>query len=145
MKYLNTIITVCFVVVFSGAAYLTTEPAKVIIRTPAYSAPAPPQPGDTLIKSKPGYKSLPKPIIEPKVEEKKPYTEPTPPPPPKDIKPVPVPEHTAMIKEDIANNEYIRGALGAVVGWVVKGICEFLFGIITPILSLAKEALMRRI
>lgn len=28
----------------------------------------------------------------------------------------------------IPNNEYVKGGIGAAIGWVVKGICDFLWG-----------------
>lgn len=136
MKALSTIITVCFVVIFSGIAYFTTEPKIVVSPSVAVAPepnitkifPLPPPGGIVREEGSGGYKSLP--TKEPRVEEKKPYTEPAPPPPPKEIKPIPVPEHTAMVKDDITNNEYFRGAVGAVIGWIVKNICEILLGLI---------------
>jgi hypothetical protein len=32
--------------------------------------------------------------------------------------------------EVISNNEYVKGAIGAAIGWVVKSICEFIFGLL---------------
>jgi hypothetical protein len=136
MKKLNTIITACFIVVFSGAAFFTTEPVKTIVAPPAVSVPPS---GDTIIKSKPGYKSLPNDLGGPDFKIPTPgKVEPTP-------KPVPVPPQSAVIKtKDLSKNEYVRGAIGAVIGWAVKGLCEFLYNIIVPILLFLKEALMRR-
>jgi len=60
-----------------------------------------------------------------------------------DYKPIPISEEVLskkypigseyMIyiqKEKVINNEYVKGAFGAVVGWVIKNICDFLWGLI---------------
>lgn len=114
--------------VFAGAAFLTTEPAKIIIDPGTVVAPPPPDLGTikkhfpvptpnsngTFEKSGPGYKSLP--AKEPRVAEKK---------------PVPVPPAAAVIQEkSLTENEYFRGGVGAVIGWLVKSICEILLGLI---------------
>jgi hypothetical protein len=178
VKVLNTIITVCFVVVFSGAAYFTADPRLVApvveavrieeppAEVPPVIVPEPqpktPKPQVVIKEPKPrpskssgeimaeegleSYKSFPtgpilgekKPTKVPRQEEKKPYVEPVvpkaepaPPPPPKEAKPIPVPEHTAMIQDNsITKNEYVRGAVGAVLGWVVKNMCELLLGLV---------------
>jgi hypothetical protein len=142
MKKLNTIITMCFVLVFSGAAFFTTafpvsktgsdsmgiggpavDPGDISAMKKHFPIPTPGEIGE---KSGPGYKSLP--TKEPRVEEKKPYTEPAPLPPP-----------VAMVEKDsldslldryLNRNEYTRTAAGAVIGWAVKHLCEMLFGLV---------------
>lgn len=98
MKVLNSIITVCFITIFAGLFFFTSDNVmtdKMVI------APAP-------VPSDPD-------LSESKQMEKR----------------VPVAPPMAMVQEDsLLKNEYTRGAIGAALGWVVKGICEFMLGLL---------------
>jgi hypothetical protein len=96
MKYLNIIITVCFMIIFAvifyNIEYLLTSP-------------------------------VPKPIGPGSIS---------------DLKSAPLGgDHFAFLQ--VKENEYIKTGIGAAIGYVVKEICAFIFGLIKKIWTRRRE------
>jgi len=96
MKYLNIIITVCFMVFFAAVFYST----------------------DYNISTITNQKEIEEKVFEKELSKRFQVGS----------------EFMIQIPKEkfevVPNNEYVKGAIGAAIGWVIKGICDFIFGIL---------------
>jgi hypothetical protein len=97
MKLINIGVTLSFIIVFAVATI--NIDSFLYLETASSVSPSPPA----------YYKNLPMSKIPPFTAEIIP------------------PEKETKQFYSIVNNEYFKGVSGAAIGWVVKGICEWLF------------------